>query len=421
MSRENNKVPRLRFPEFRDAGDWEEKRLGNLSEIVRGGSPRPIDGFLTKDRKGLNWLKIGDVSKNSKYVTRTQERVRIEALSKTREVNPGDLILSNSMSFGRPYILQIKSCIHDGWIAITQIDNKIDRDYLYYLILSPSSQAYFSNNAAGSGVQNLNADIIKSLSVLSPTLPEQQKIADCLSSLDDLITAQTQKLAHLKTHKKGLMQQLFPAEGETLPKLRFPEFRNAGDWEEKEGNLVFEQISNKKHDSNLPVLAITQEYGAIPRVLIDFHVSVTDKSIKNYKVVEEGDFIISLRTFQGGIEHSKYKGICSPAYVILRKSQSNSRISISGGFFKYYFKTGKFIRDLSKNIEGLRDGKMVSYKQFSALMLPIPLVEEQQKIAACLSSLDELITAQTQKLAQLKTHKKGLMQQLFPAADEVNG
>ena len=204
-----------------------------------------------------------------------------------------------------------------------------------------------------------------------------------------------------------------------LPRLRFPEFRGVGDWEEKEGNLVFEQISNKKHDSNLPVLAITQEHGAIPRVLIDFHVSVTDKSIKNYKVVEEGDFIISLRTFQGGIEHSKYKGICSPAYVILRKSQSNSRISISGEFFKYYFKTGKFIRDLSKNIEGLRDGKMVSYKQFSALMLPIPLVEEQQKIAACLSSLDDLITAQTQKLAHLKTHKKGLMQQLFPAEGET--
>jgi type I restriction enzyme, S subunit len=204
-------LPKLRFPEFRDAGEWDENPLGDLSKILRGGSPRPIENFLTTDINGLNWLKIGDVDKNSKYVTHTQEKVQPAALSKTREVHPGDLILSNSMSFGRPYILKIRSCIHDGWIAITKIDKQIDRDYLYYLITSPMSQAYFLNNAAGSGVQNLNADIIKLLPILFPKHSEQQKIADCLSSLDELITAQTQKNDTLKTHKKGLMQQLFPS------------------------------------------------------------------------------------------------------------------------------------------------------------------------------------------------------------------
>ena len=207
-------LPKLRFPEFRDEGEWEEKRLGSLSQILRGGSPRPIVDFLTTDVNGLNWLKIGDVSSESKYITQTQEKVIKEALNKTREVQPDDLILSNSMSFGRPYILKIKSCIHDGWIAITKIKNQINRDYLYYLILSPSSQEYFLNNAAGSGVQNLNADIIKLLPVFAPKFPEQQKIADCLSSIDELITAQAQKLDTLKTHKKGLMQQLFPAADE---------------------------------------------------------------------------------------------------------------------------------------------------------------------------------------------------------------
>ena len=204
-------VPKLRFPEFWNTGAWEEKRLGSLSQILRGGSPRPIENFLTTDVNGLNWLKIGDVSFESKYITQTQEKVIKEALSKTREVQPGDLILSNSMSFGRPYILKIKSCIHDGWIAITKIENQINRDYLYYLILSPSSQAYFLNNAAGSGVQNLNAVIIKSLPVFAPKFSEQLKIADCLSSIDELITAQAQKLDTLKAHKKGLMQQLFPS------------------------------------------------------------------------------------------------------------------------------------------------------------------------------------------------------------------
>jgi len=208
---EGETLPKLRFPEFRDAGEWEENKLGDLSQILRGGSPRPIENFLTTDVYGLNWLKIGDVDKNSKYVTNTQERVRPDALSKTREVNPGDLILSNSMSFGRPYILKIRSCIHDGWIAITKIDKQIDRDYLYYLITSPTSQAYFLNNAAGSGVKNLNAEIIKLLPILFPQKSEQQKIADCLSSLDELITAQSQVIDLLKLHKKGLMQQLFPS------------------------------------------------------------------------------------------------------------------------------------------------------------------------------------------------------------------
>lgn len=207
---EGETLPRLRFPEFKDAPEWVNDSLGALSQVVRGGSPRPIDGFLTTAADALNWLKIGDVDKESKYVTRTSEKVRLEALSKTRVVNSGDLILSNSMSFGRPYILRITTCIHDGWIAITNIASRIDLDFLYYCILAPDSQSYFVTNAAGSGVQNLNAEIIKALPICCPSISEQHRIATCLTTLDDLISAQSAKLSALKTHKKGLMQQLFP-------------------------------------------------------------------------------------------------------------------------------------------------------------------------------------------------------------------
>ena len=209
--REGETVPRLRFPEFRGAGEWEVKSLASFAVIVRGGSPRPIDEYITDDSSGLNWLKIGDIDKESKFVTSTKEKVIPSALAKTRVVNPGDLILSNSMSFGRPYILEIQTCIHDGWIAVSEIDSSMYRDYLYYLIMTSASQAYFLNNAAGSGVQNLNADIIKLLPIPYPSKKEQQKIADCLTSLDDLITAQSEKIAALKQHKQGLMQQLFPS------------------------------------------------------------------------------------------------------------------------------------------------------------------------------------------------------------------
>ena len=199
-----------------------------------------------------------------------------------------------------------------------------------------------------------------------------------------------------------------------VPKLRFREFEEAGEWPFLNGNKLFDQISNKNHNSDLPILAITQEHGAIPRHLIDYNVVVTEKSVESYKVIEPGDFIISLRSFQGGIEYSTYTGICSPAYIILRRKNSGT-----DAFFKQYFKTPAFIGDLNKNIEGLRDGKMVSYKQFSDLFLPTPSLAEQQKIAATLSSLDDLLTAHSAKLAALQAQKRGLMQGLFPAEGET--
>ena len=213
----------------------------------------------------------------------------------------------------------------------------------------------------------------------------------------------------MKTNEKDTHQRIVPA-------LRFPEFQNCEGWICLRGGDVFKQISNKKHNADLPILAISQEFGAIPRDAIDYKVIVSESGLENYKVVEVGDFIISLRSFQGGIEYSNYKGICSPAYVILRK-----KLNIENQFFKHYFKSYAFIRDLNKNLEGIRDGKMVSYKQFSEILLPIPSTsnnKEQQKIADCLSSIDSLIKATEDKIDLLKAHKKGLMQQLFPAEGE---
>ena len=196
-----------------------------------------------------------------------------------------------------------------------------------------------------------------------------------------------------------------------MPKLRFPEFQENG-IDFVHGNKLFKSITNKNHNSDLPILAITQDQGAVPRDQIEYNVTVTDKSLSNYKVVEVGDFIISLRSFQGGIEYSRFKGICSPAYIILRKREEN----ISELYYKYFFKTWKYIQSLNRNLEGIRDGKMISYSQFSSVKVPYPRsFKEQQKIADCLSSIDELIDAEIRKLKALEKYKKGLMQKLFPA------
>lgn len=198
---------------------------------------------------------------------------------------------------------------------------------------------------------------------------------------------------------------------EIVPKFRFPEFQRDG-IDFVHGNKLFKSITNKNHNSDLPILAITQDQGAVPRDQIEYNVMVTDKSLSNYKVVEVGDFIISLRSFQGGIEYSRFKGICSPAYIILRKREEN----ISELYYKYFFKTWRYIQSLNRNLEGIRDGKMISYSQFSSVKVPYPRsFKEQQKIADCLSSIDELIDAENRKLKALEKYKKGLMQKLFPA------
>jgi len=201
---------------------------------------------------------------------------------------------------------------------------------------------------------------------------------------------------------------------ELMPVRRFPEFQDAGAWSEKAGCALFDQINDRDANSNLPALAITQEHGAIPRTMIEYHVSVTEKSAENYKVVRVGDFIISLRSFQGGIEYARYEGVCSPAYVILRLRDSHV-----ADYFRHYFKTYRFLRILTRNIEGLRDGKMISYKQFSELMLPVPRAKEQQKIAACLSSLDAVIAAEVDRQEALRDHKRGLIRTLFPTLGQT--
>lgn len=329
---------------------------------------------------------------------------------------PNDILVSNI----RPYLKKVcQSKISGGAsndVLVFRAKKHVNADYLSAILRSDLFIDYVMRGAKGVKMPRGEVSMIQQFPVIYLCPEEQQKISDCLSSLDDLITLEAKKLEALKTHKKGLMQQLFPREGETVPRLRFPEFREAGKWEYYFGNKLFDQISNTNHNSDLPVLAITQEHGAIPRDMIDYHVSVTKKSLEVYKVVEVGDFIISLRSFQGGIEYSNHHGICSPAYVILRlKSQNVAH------YFKYLFKTDRFISQLNKNIEGLRDGKMISYKQFSELRLPVSSFAEQQKIADCLSSLDDLITSQAQKVELLKRHKKGLIQRLFPVLDESQG
>ena len=199
--KDGESVPEIRFAGFTDP--WEQRKLGELVVIERGGSPRPIDEYITDDTNGLNWVKIGDAPSLGRYISKTSEKIKPEGLSKTRQVHPGDLILSNSMSFGRPYIMAIEGCIHDGWLLIRDEPKSFDPMYLCHMLGTPKMLNQYRMLASGSTVNNLNKELVSNASILMPCKSEQKVIGQFFNHLDDLITLHQRKRQWLKWLDEG--------------------------------------------------------------------------------------------------------------------------------------------------------------------------------------------------------------------------
>ena len=403
MTNDNKKyIPALRFPEFQNDGEW----LYEYGNVL-------FDSIVNKNHNSE--LPILAITQENGAIPRDMINYRVSVEDKSIEgykvVDVGDFIISLRTFQGGIEYSRYKGICSPAYIVLRKKhDNICDDFYRYYFKTYQYIQDLNRNLEGIRDGKMVSYKQFSEIKIPYPTLSEQKKIADCFVSIDEEIDATKRKFEQLKEHKKGLMQKLFPAKGKALPELRFPEFQNDGEWAYDYGDALFDSIVNKNHNSELPILAITQENGAVPRDMINYRVIVEDKSIEGYKVVDIGDFIISLRTFQGGIEYSMYKGICSPAYIVLRKKHNN----ICNDFYRHYFKSFQYIQDLNRNLEGIRDGKMVSYKQFSEIKIPYPRHEEQCKVANCFTSLDMEINALKDKIMALELHKKGLMQQLFP-------
>ena len=161
---------------------WEWVRFSTLVEIVRGGSPRPIKDYLTSEVDGINWIKIGDTEKGEKYINNVKEKIKKSGLNKTRFVKKGTFLLTNSMSFGRPYILNVDGAIHDGWLAISNYENSLNKDYLFYILSSNVVYSQFLSLISGAVVKNLNNDKVASILIPLPPLAEQQRIIEVIES-----------------------------------------------------------------------------------------------------------------------------------------------------------------------------------------------------------------------------------------------
>jgi type I restriction enzyme S subunit len=197
---------------------WVTRKLGDVCEIERGGSPRPIDSFLTNAPDGVNWIKIGDTKNVTKYITKTEEKIRPEGARHSRMVFAGDFILSNSMSFGRPYIMKTTGCIHDGWLVLREREPKINQDYLYHVLGSDLVFRQFDRLAAGSTVRNLNISLVQGVEIPIPPLPEQRRIVGILDeAFDGIATAKANAQKNLQNARalfESHLQAVFTQRGE---------------------------------------------------------------------------------------------------------------------------------------------------------------------------------------------------------------
>ena len=403
-------VPKLRFEGYNE--EWKKIKLGEHLNICRGASPRPIEKYITMQSNGINWIKIGDISPKENVIKTTKEKITEEGAKHSRYVRKGDLILSNSMSFGRPYILEIDGCIHDGWLLIQDLEKLFDKKYLCYLLDSDTVKHQYRKYAAGGVVINLNSELVRSVSVFIPKVQEQEKIASFLTLIDKKIEKQKELIELLKKYKRGLLSQIFSQ------KLRFKDDNenNYPDWEEKTLGEVTNNISYglnataKKYDGKNKYIRITDidettgKYNKIDIVSPDCDLS------DEYKL-KINDLLFA-RTGASTGKTYLYDENDGEMYFAGFLIKFSIKEEYCSDFVFYITQTYNYKKWVS--IMSARSGQPgINAKEYSKYKFFCPVLEEQVKISNIISKLDNIIEKENLQLNLYNDYKKGLLQQMF--------
>ena len=403
-------VPEIRFAGFTDP--WEQRKLSELVEIERGGSPRPIERYITDDPCGLNWVKIGDAPELGRYITQTTEKIKPEGLAKTRQVYPGDLVLSNSMSFGRPYIMAIRGCIHDGWLLIRDAQKHFDPIFLCHMLGAPQMLNQYRMFAAGSTVNNLNKELVGKAIVSLPSKDEQREIGIVLDRLDSLITLHQRKYDKLCVLKKSMLDKMFPKGGSLYPEIRFAGFTDP--WEQRKlGDILQERnVRTSDFESN-PIFSLTIEDGITPKTDRYERTSLITKTEDLFKIVSPNEFVtnpMNLRFGAFGYNKNSFSVCVSGYYDVF--SIDNDKCS---GFWNSYFKTSVALKRFDDAATGsLIEKRRVKYSTLCQLIFLMPKgMDEKKRIGAFFDRLDSLITLHQRKLELLRNIKKSMLDKMF--------
>ena len=368
--------------------------------IQRGGSPRPIENFITSDDKiGINWVKIGDVKPGERYIYKTNEKIIPEGVKHSREVFKGDLILSNSMSFGRPYIMGTNGCIHDGWLLIRDDKNLFDKEYLLQVLSSNYMLNQYKKLASGGVVNNLNSELVQNTIILLPKKEEQIKLGNVFQQIDNLITLHQRKCDKLLNFKKSMLEKMFPKNSSNFPEIRFKGFTDA--WEQRKW-IDMVNISTEMVDPK------SGKYDNLPHIGPGNIESFTGQFYDNIKKVGEENLISGKFHFYpediiygkinpqlGKYVFPLFEGLSSAdSYVLNAKNGLNQKylytLLQTTDFYKYSVSVS------------MRSGMpKINRDELNAYEFSMPKGNEQQQIGALFLEIDNLIT-----LHQLKEMKR---------------
>lgn len=398
-------IPKIRFKGFTEP--WEQRKLSDVTESIKNGYTYRADG--SRDHR----YKITRIESISSGVINTEKLGSSDEVNENYRLVDGDILFSHINSL--PYIANTALYTADlgeiyhgmNLLNIRSRHEEIDSHFLLHLLKKESTRDWFRIIAKPAVNQaSISTTEVGSFKFLIPGMEEQKKISSSLDNLDHLITLHQRKCDDTKKLKKYMLQKMFPKNGEKFPEIRFKGFTEA--WEQRKLGEVFKEYSEKNH-TELPALTIIQGGGTVKREESDRNLMYDESNLSNYKMVRKDDFIVHLRSFEGGLEKSLLDGIISPAYHTFHSDVADSR------FYYPYFRSHEFIKHkLVPHVYGIRDGRSIDIAGMKTIEIPYTSIEEQRKIGDYLESLDHLITLHQRKCDTLKELKKYMLQNMFP-------
>lgn len=365
--------------------NWEYKKLGEVCLIERGGSPRPITAYITDAEDGVNWIKIGDAEEGSRYINSTKEKIKPEGVKKSRFVHKGDFILSNSMSFGKPYILGIDGCIHDGWLVIHDTNNTFDKDYLYYTLGSKNMYAKFKSLAVGGVVNNLNSDLVRKVSVPVPPLSTQTAIVSELDALSAIIADHKSLLKKYDELEQSIFYHMF---GDPV--------KNDKGWEVKKLGEVGEIVggttpkTNIKEYWNGEYCWITPAELKGEKFISNTERKITSSAIKssNLQILPIGTVLLSSRAPIGKVAIIEKEMYCNQGFKNIICSDKVDK--------EYIYMWLLLQKDYLNELGTGATFKEISKKVVSNIDIPLPPLPLQQEFALKIEAI-EAMKADTKK------------------------
>ncbi|ASJ22803.1 hypothetical protein BHAMNSH16_09795 [Brachyspira hampsonii] len=406
---------------FKIPDNWKWIKLGNILKIARGGSPRPIKKYLTDSEDGINWIKISDADKNGKYINYTKEKIIKEGISRSRFVHCGDFLLTNSMSFGRPYILNTDGCIHDGWLVLSKYDLCYNKDFLFYLLSSQFAYRQFSSMATGSVVKNLSTDKVENSIFPLPPLEEQKLIVEKIESefqkIDEALTKLNIIKEQIKQYKQSVLKYAFDENNSFAKGSNYEPY----EWEKKILNDVTIKINDGTHKTptytknGIPFISVKDIYNKEIHFDDCKYISEEEHNIL-YKRCnpEKGDVLI---TKSGTIGRTAVINIDTIFSLFVSVALLKPNTNIINSYYLMYSLDNYILNiDIKQNVKGgviknlhIEDLKMIKIK--------LPSIELQKNIADNIQNIfekiDNIQNNINQNIDKLNILKQAILKKAF--------